>query len=617
MSAVAGAEPVATTTELREPAGPIGIWDPVSFMVVVRPSPDDGGTVTLVRNGVGLVEDEISPNGVAHLSLPNGLTAGTHTFVATYNGSESSAPSTSDAVVVEVIDDRTPVTVTLESDGSPSLRGEPVGLRITVEPDPGGGSVQVVRADHSGMINLPVPIGDGGVTDVTWTPTATFDYPIKACFSGNIDFMEDCGPSIVQSVFAHATTTTLEILPAEITTEESVTFRVTVDPPPETAIDARVGKSPDHGWFVGISPETGVGETTLVAFIVRNELGVGSHSLIAFYPGSPNTDPSQSSPMDLDVVGLDSTGPSGSVTIAGGRAVTATSSVTLAVPATDADSSVSQVELSNDGVNWTTRPYAASQSWTLPATNGIRTVYAKWKDAANNWSAVKTDTIVLDTVAPTATEPRRGLVAATTIDAGRITLRVPWSGTDATSGIARYELLQSTDGGAWTVVSTTLTAPTADRSLSSLHTYRFRVRAVDKAGNVGAWVFGTPFWLARYSEFNSAITYSGSWTTVSDPAAYWGGAAKRSGTAGAQATLSFTGRAAAWVARTGPNRGVATVSVNGTKVATVDLYAPTYGNQRVVWARNWSTSAARTVSIRVDGTPGRPLVDVDAFVAAN
>ncbi len=193
---------------------------------------------------------------------------------------------------------------------------------------------------------------------------------------------------------------------------------------------------------------------------------------------------------------------------------------------------------------------------------------------------------------------------------------MPWSGTDATSGIARYELLQSTDGGAWTTVSTTLTAPTADRSLASLHTYRFRVRAVDKAGNVGAWVFGPTFRLSRYSEFNSAIAYSGAWSTVSSPV-YWGGAARRSGTAGARATLSFTGRAVAWIARTGPNRGVATVYVNGTKVDTIDLYAPAYGNQRVVWARNWSSSAARTVTIRVAGSPGRPLVDVDAFVTAN
>ena len=284
--------------------------------------------------------------------------------------------------------------------------------------------------------------------------------------------------------------------------------------------------------------------------------------------------------------------------------------------ATDPGSGLSQVALSNDGTTWTTRSYAPSQAWNQPATNGTRTVHAKWKDTAGRWSAVKTDAIVLDTVAPTVTEPRRGPVANTSITTGRITLRVPWSGSDATSGIARYELLQSTDGGAWTTVSTTLTAPTADRSLASLHTYRFRVRAVDKAGNVGAWVFGPTFRLSRYSEFNSAIAYSGSWSTVSSPL-YWGGAARRSGTAGARATLSFTGRSVAWVARTGPNRGVATVYVNGTKVDTIDLYAPAYGNQRVVWARNWSSSAARTVTIRVAGSPGRPLVDIDAFVTAN
>ena len=223
------------------------------------------------------------------------------------------------------------------------------------------------------------------------------------------------------------------------------------------------------------TPQT-VGSTTYT-FDTWSDSGPATHTITA---------PAAAATYTATYVHPDTDAPSGSVTIAGGRAVTASPSVTLAVPATDADSSVSQVALSNDGTTWTTRPYAASQAWTLPATNGTRTVYAKWKDAANNWSAVKSDTIVLDTVAPTATEPRRGLVAATTIDAGRITLRVPWSGTDATSGIARYELLQSTDGGAWTVVSTTLTAPTADRSLASLHTYRFRVRAVDKAGNVGA-----------------------------------------------------------------------------------------------------------------------------------
>jgi hypothetical protein len=340
----------------------------------------------------------------------------------------------------------------------------------------------------------------------------------------------------------------------------------------------------------------------------------GRYRVVASFTDAAGVVRSSTTTVDIHVV--DATSPAGTIKIAGGAAYTKTTAVTVATAAIDTGSGLSQVALSNNGTTWTTRTYAASQPWTLPATNGTRTVYAKWKDKAGNWSAVKTDTIVLDTVAPTVTAPRRGLVAGTAISSGRITLRVPWSGTDATSGIARYDFAQSTDGGPWTTISTTLTSPTIDRSLTPLHSYRFGVRAIDKAGNVGPWAIGSTFRLSRYSEFNSAIRYSGSWSTVSS-AAYWGGAAKRSGTAGARATLTFTGRTVAWVARTGPNRGLATVYVNGTKVATLDLYSATYRNQRVVWARNWSTSATRTVTIRVAGTSGRPLVDVDAFVTTN
>jgi hypothetical protein len=312
----------------------------------------------------------------------------------------------------------------------------------------------------------------------------------------------------------------------------------------------------------------------------------------------------------------DVTAPSGTVSIAGGATYTKTTAVTVNVAATDTGTGLSHVKLSNDGVNWNSRPYAPNQAWTLPATNGIRTIYVKWVDNVGNTSAVKTDTIVLDTVVPTTTAPRRGFVASTAISAGTIALRVPWSGSDATSGIARYELAQSTDGGVWTTVSTTLTSPTATRSLAPLHTYRFRVRAIDKAGNPGAWATGATFRISRYSEFNTAISYSGPWTTVSSPA-YWGGAAKKSSSAGARASLTFSGRSIAWVARSGPDRGKAAIYVNGTKVATVDLYSATAQGQRVVWVGSWTTTASRTITIRVAGTIGRPRIDLDALVTAN
>ncbi len=42
--------------------------------------------------------------------------------------------------------------------------------------------------------------------------------------------------------------------------------------------------------------------------------------------------------------------------------------------------------------------------------------------------------------------------------------------------------------------------------------------------------------------------------------------------AGSAATLVFDGSQVAWVARTGPQQGTATVSVDGAVVATVDLF---------------------------------------------
>lgn len=331
---------------------------------------------------------------------------------------------------------------------------------------------------------------------------------------------------------------------------------------------------------------------------------------------SPTTAPTSPTAAPTPTPAPDTTPPAGSIAIAGGAAYSKTAALTISVAASDGGSGLAKVALSNDGTNWTTRTYGASQSWTLPATNGTRRVYAKWQDKAGNWSAAKSDTIVLDTVAPTATVPRRGFVGATTISANAITTRIPWSGADATSGIARYELQHQVGTGAWVTVSTALTSPTANRALATEQTHRFRVRAIDKAGNAGAWVSGDTFRVSRFSEGNTRITYSGTWA-VSKSTAFWGGQAKASSRLGARATVRFTGRSVAWVASTGPTRGKAEVYVNGSRVATVDLYAATGVHRRVVWVGSYSTAVARTISIRVLGTSRRPRVDLDAFVTAN
>lgn len=110
----------------------------------------------------------------------------------------------------------------------------------------------------------------------------------------------------------------------------------------------------------------------------------------------------------------DTTPPTGTITINGGSAAVNTPNVTLTLSATDNSGPVSQMQFSNDGTTYSTaEAYAASKAWVLSAGDGTKTVYARFKDAAGNWTtAVISDTIVLDTTPPSLsfTSPTDGQV---------------------------------------------------------------------------------------------------------------------------------------------------------------------------------------------------------------
>ena len=81
-----------------------------------------------------------------------------------------------------------------------------------------------------------------------------------------------------------------------------------------------------------------------------------------------------------------------------------------------------------------------------------------------------------------------------------------------------YLLSQSIDGGAYSSVSSSLAATTLTRNLVPGHTYRFAIRAVDKAGNVCALYYGFTFRLTGLHESNAAIHYNGIWPTSTESA---------------------------------------------------------------------------------------------------
>jgi hypothetical protein len=322
------------------------------------------------------------------------------------------------------------------------------------------------------------------------------------------------------------------------------------------------------------------------------------------YPDDPVT-------ADIDVA--DSGDPWGFMQVGNGVSTTSRNVVVTAFPSL---LPVAIIALSNDGATWTERTlWTYQQDWVLSPGNGLKTVYLKWHGPADSWSPVQSATIQLDAGLPTATGPTRTLMPNTSLASGRVPVRLSWSGVAGGSPISAFDLQQSTDGGAygalWSGSSTSLL-----RNLGPGHAYRFPIRAHDTAGNTGPWTYGTSFRLTAVSQASGAVRYAGTWATSTSATTWLGGTAKNSSRAWSTASYRFTGKSIAWVGLKGPGRGKASVYVNGVWKATVDLYSATTLKQRIVWSANYSTSATRTITIKVLGTAGRPRVDIDGFIVA-
>ena len=248
----------------------------------------------------------------------------------------------------------------------------------------------------------------------------------------------------------------------------------------------------------------------------------------------------------------------------------------------------------------------------VAGSHEIQATYAGVQDVLQGSSDSVALSVIPDTIAPTATAPTNAFITGAVMDAaGRLPIRLSWSGADNLSGIARYELSRQIDGGVWGSPGS-INGSSATATLPSGHAYRYRVRAVDFAGNRSPWMYGSTFRLRRYEELAGAATYSTSWSKVGG-GPYWGGTAMKSSTSGGRARFTFTGRSFGWLTLKSPTRGKAAIYVDGAYQTTVDLASSTTKPWVIGWSRTWGSTATRTVEIRVVGTLGRPRIDVDGY----
>lgn len=225
--------------------------------------------------------------------------------------------------------------------------------------------------------------------------------------------------------------------------------------------------------------------------------------------------------------------------------------------------------------------------------------------------------VTIDATVPKATAPkpsfRTDVQLAGPSSSQALPLRLTWTGSDSGSGVASYDVQRSANGGTWTTLAAATTATSLDVTVAPGTSYRFQVRARDKAGNVGAYAATSTWYPSLVQNSSTAVTWSGTWGTNAN-VEYSGGSVKYTQTAGGggAATYSFSGRAVAWVTTLRENAGPVEVWVDGALAATVTPNAATSYRQ-VVFSRAWTTYGSHTIKLVVVGTAEDPRAELDAF----
>lgn len=202
-----------------------------------------------------------------------------------------------------------------------------------------------------------------------------------------------------------------------------------------------------------------------------------------------------------DTINYDTLAPqvnAASVSIDGGATYARSTNVSLALAATGTPT---EMIVGNDN-SFTGRsyePFAVSRAWTLAAggDNVSQTVYAKFRDAAGNESSLASDSIFVDTVAPSSPlltldgglEYALAEPAYTQDDEVEATLSAAgWTQADVSEDVSFFSVPRVVNAGDAMPVAVTFTAANAGDGLKTLY-----VRYRDAAGNASAVVSASIF----------------------------------------------------------------------------------------------------------------------------
>jgi hypothetical protein len=235
----------------------------------------------------------------------------------------------------------------------------------------------------------------------------------------------------------------------------------------------------------------------------------------------------------------------------------------------------------------------------------------------------------VDPAVPTVTAPVQKVNAPTALSVlsplsnSTMPVDLTWGGSGTS-----FELQESVNGGAFTAVA----LPSADAksitrdlrlgALTARQAYQYRVRSCSGT-TCSAWAPGPKFTVFPVDDsVTQNIAYSGSWQSAAVAGSYGGTVrfATQPGPRAALNKITFTVNGnAAWISTLGPDRGIATVTIDNGTPTTIDTYSPTVKPAQVIYALNGLAPGVHTVTVQVTGTKRAAStgtrVDIDAFMA--
>lgn len=225
-----------------------------------------------------------------------------------------------------------------------------------------------------------------------------------------------------------------------------------------------------------------------------------------------------------------------------------------------------------------------------------------------------------DTTAPVIDGTSFSLREGELLEGRTVPAELRWSALETESGVARYDVRMSVDGGPWQVLPTTPASafmgevPRAlELDLQAGRRYTFSIMATDYEGNVGGWRDTVTTRARILQEKHASIALDAGWRRVERKWAS-GGRTARTRQAALSARISGGWLALAWVSARSPGGGQAEVSLDAQEPRTVDLGASALEPRRLVFSQSFADATTREVVIRTMAGPDPGVVQLDAMV---